>query len=246
MKKIFIANEFDKKCNKKHIIFLCDHASNHIPKPYKRLGLSDKVLNSHISWDIGAKDLCVKLSKELGQSYFHANFSRLLIDPNRHLLSHDLIVSDSWGQPIPGNKGISLENRKERIESYYNCYHDNLRKFILKKKAQHKKIYLVAIHSFTKKVSLENRGVKIGLLYNKNIQLLLYLQKKLQKKNIHFGRNFPYSGFFYNYTLDKHSNNGLLENISIEIRNDLICDEKGIKKYVDLFSNIFKDILNDH
>ena len=93
MKKIFTANEFDKKCNKNHIIFLCDHASNHIPKPYKRLGLSDKVLNSHISWDIGAKDLCVKLSKELGQSYFHANFSRLLIDPNRHLLSNDLIDS---------------------------------------------------------------------------------------------------------------------------------------------------------
>tara|TARA_B100001115_G_scaffold45008_1_gene33453 strand:+ start:314 stop:1051 length:738 start_codon:yes stop_codon:yes gene_type:complete len=245
MKKIFTANEFDKKCNKNHIIFLCDHASNHIPKPYKRLGLSDKVLNSHISWDIGAKDLCVKLSKELGQSYFHANFSRLLIDPNRHLLSHDLIVSESWGQPIPGNKSISLENRKERIESYYNCYHDNLKKFILKKKAQHKKIYLVAIHSFTKKVSLENRGVKIGLLYNKNIQLLLYLQKKLQKKNIHFGRNFPYSGFFYNYTLDKHSNNGLLENISIEIRNDLICTSKGIKKYNSILLKIFESIIND-
>ena len=86
MKKVFSANEFDKKCSKRHIIFLCDHASNHIPKSYKSLGLSKKVLNSHISWDIGAKDLCIKLSKELGQSYFHANFSRLLIDPNLSLI----------------------------------------------------------------------------------------------------------------------------------------------------------------
>ena len=48
MKKVFSANEFDKKCSKRHIIFLCDHASNHIPKSNKSLGLSKKVLNSHI------------------------------------------------------------------------------------------------------------------------------------------------------------------------------------------------------
>ena len=116
---------------------------------------------------------------------------------------------------------------------------------IKKKKAQHKKIYLIAIHSFTKKTFSKNRGIKIGLLYNKNIDLLLYIQKKLEKNKIHFGRNFPYSGFFYNYTLDKHSNNGIIDNISIEIRNDLICSKKGITRYVDIFSNIFKEILND-
>jgi len=139
MKKIFTSNEFDKKRSQKHIIFLCDHASNHIPKSYKSLGLSTKVLNSHISWDIGAKDLCFKLSKELGQSNFCANFSRLLIDPNRHLFSSDLIVSNSWGQSIPGNLGISFKKRKKRIDSYYKCYHNNLEKFIKKKENNIKK-----------------------------------------------------------------------------------------------------------
>ena len=245
MKKIFTAGEFDKKKNQHHIIFLCDHASNYIPKSFKSLGLPTKLLNSHISWDLGAKELCVRVSKALGQSYFHANFSRLLIDPNRHLSSSDLIVCNSWGEPIPGNIGISFEKRKKRIKNYYKCYHQNLEQFIKKKKAQHKKIYLIAIHSFTKKTFSENRGIKIGLLYNKNIELLLYLQKKLQKNKIHFGRNFPYSGFFYNYTLDKHSNNGILDNISIEIRNDLICSSKGIKKYSNLFIKIFESLIND-
>ena len=55
-----------------------------------------------------------QVSKALGQSYFHANFSRLLIDPNRHLFSSDLIVSNSWGQPIPGNIGISFEKKKKK------------------------------------------------------------------------------------------------------------------------------------
>ena len=115
MKKVFSAHEFDKKYCKWHIIFICDHASNHIPKSYKSLGLSKKVLNSHISWDIGAKDLCIKLSKELEQSYFCANFSRLLIDPNRHVFSNDLIVSDSWGQSIPGNIDISLKKEEKLL-----------------------------------------------------------------------------------------------------------------------------------
>ena len=79
--------------------------------------VSSKVLNSHISWDIGAKDLCEKVSKALGQSYFYANFSRLLIDPNRHLFSSDLIVTNSWGQTIPGNIDISFEKKKKKIEN---------------------------------------------------------------------------------------------------------------------------------
>ena len=62
---------------------------------------------------------------------------------------------------------------------------------------------LIAIHSFNKEINNFHRGVEIGLLYNSNLNLLLRMQKKLQEKKIHFGRNYPYSGFFYNYTLDK-------------------------------------------
>ena len=120
MKKVFISREFDKKRNQKHIIFLCDHASNFIPKSYNNLGLPSKVLNSHISWDIGAKDLCEKVSKALGQSYFYANFSRLMIDPNRHLFSSDLIVTNSWGQTIPGNIDISFEEKKKELKITIN------------------------------------------------------------------------------------------------------------------------------
>ena len=162
-----------------------------------------------------------------------------------NLFSSDLIVSNSWGQSIPGNIDISFEKKKKRIENYYKCYHQNLEKFIKKKKAQHKKIYIIAIHSFTKKTFSKNRGIKIGLLYNKNIDLLLYIQKKLEKNKIHFGRNYPYSGFHYNYTVDRLCRNFDLKNITIEIRNDLICDQKGIKKYISIMSNIFKEFLNE-
>ena len=65
------------------------------------------------------------------------------------------------------------------------------------------------------------------------------LSKMLLKKKINVGCNKPYSGFFYNHTLDYHSQENKIKNLSIEIRNDLICDKKGIIKW----SNILKESL---
>ena len=79
------------------MIFICDHASNFIPSNYKNLGLKDKHLKSHIAYDLGAKKLTLILSEKLEQTSFYANFSRLLIDPNRSELSNDLILSESAG-----------------------------------------------------------------------------------------------------------------------------------------------------
>ena len=95
MNKIFIKNEFNKSNCDKSIVFICDHASNYIPKKFKKLGLSDNLLRSHIAWDIGAKNFTVKLTKEMNQCFFYCNFSRLIIDPNRTFESKDLIVSKS-------------------------------------------------------------------------------------------------------------------------------------------------------
>ena len=104
---------------------------------------------------------------------------------------------------------------------------------------------MVSVHSFTKNSENFNRGIEVGLLWNKSMDLLLPIQRNLKDNKIHFGRNYPYSGFHYNYTIDRLYRNFYLENITIEIRNDLICDQKGIKKYISLMSNIFKEFLNE-
>ena len=85
---------------------------------------------------------------------------------------------------------------------------------------------------------LLKRGIEIGLLWNKNMNLLIPIQKSLTNLNFHFGRNFPYSGFHYNYTLDRHSQVGQIDNICLEFRNDLICNEKRINKYTNVFEKI--------
>ena len=114
---------------------------------------------------------------------------------------------------------------------------------LLKKKKINEEILLVSIHSFTRRFDKIQRGIEIGLLWNKNMNLLIPIQKKLNDQYILYGRNYPYSGFHFNYTLDRHSNNGEIDNICIEFRNDLICSEKTIKKYIQIFSEIFLGLL---
>ena len=44
----------DKKSN---FLIICDHASNYIPDVYKNLGLDDKILATHIAYDIGVREV---------------------------------------------------------------------------------------------------------------------------------------------------------------------------------------------
>ena len=244
--KIFSKKEFDNpKYFDKHIIFICDHASYKIPKKFDNLGLTNEHLKSHIGWDIGAKEIAVILAKELGQSIFMSNYSRLLIDLNRSINSKSLVIPKSFGIEIPMNIRLSARKKKNRIETYYEPYHQGLKKFLLKKKNQYKKIYLVSIHSFTKKGKFFNRGPSFGLLHGKNINLFLFLRKCLIIKNVHFGCNYPYSGHFYNYTLDRASEQGIIDNLCVEIRNDLICCKKGITYSSKILHDIFFRVLNE-
>ena len=135
MKDIFTIKESKKKNRKKtHLIFICDHASNFIPSNYKNLGLKEKHIKSHIAFDIGAKKFCEILSEKLEQTSFYANFSRLLIDPNRSEFSNELIPSESAGIEIPGNLNAINSEKKKRLELFYRKYHSGLRNLIIKKK----------------------------------------------------------------------------------------------------------------
>ena len=66
-----------------------------MPQNYNYLGLKEKHILSHIAYDIGAQDFCIKLAKFLNQSCFLSNFSRLIIDPNRPENSSELILLSS-------------------------------------------------------------------------------------------------------------------------------------------------------
>ena len=68
----------------------CDHATNDI-KMFKPSDSEYHFLLSNQAYDCGAGDLCNSLSEKLQCLAIMANFSKLLIDPGKPLISEDLV-----------------------------------------------------------------------------------------------------------------------------------------------------------
>jgi len=223
-----IINNFvkiEKKHPKLPLLFCCDHASNLIPNQYKKLGLKERILKSHIAYDIGAQTLTRKLSSIFKTNAVLAKYSRLFIDLNRDKNHINLITEKSDGIEIPGNKNLPQSEKIYRINNFHQTYHNEL-KLTLKNMDElfFCKTSLICIHSFTS--SLQNkikRPWEIGLLYKDDKSLYKPINRYLNNNsNYKIGKNKPYSGYEdVNYTMTYHGELDKRPFISIEIRNDI-------------------------
>ena len=109
---------------RKDFLVICDHSSNNIPSNYNNLGISSNDLMSHRAYDLGASDVAYEIAKLLTCNLVMANFSRLLIDPNRGEDDPTLIPKLSEGKIIEGNLSVSTslkdKERRKRIGEYYS------------------------------------------------------------------------------------------------------------------------------
>ncbi|MDA9904444.1 N-formylglutamate amidohydrolase [Hyphomicrobiales bacterium] len=237
--------------NESNFILICDHASNHIPIEYNALGLSKEILNTHIAYDIGVKEVALNISKFLNCPLVMTNFSRLLIDANRGVDDPTLIMKISDGSVIEGNKNISFQNksdeRKKRIKNFYKIYHKKISDII--NTSINKKIFpaIVSIHSFTPLWKGKKRSIDLGILWDSDDRLpnifFNYLNKNY--KNMDIGNNIPYSGRMKNDTLYTHGTSQGLANILIEIRQDLILDSKGQLNFSKIITKPLMDNINN-
>ena len=165
------------------IIILCDHASKTIPKKYKNLGLSQKNVNKHIGWDIGALKLAKKISKRTNSTLIYSGYSRLLVDCNRALQTKGAFIKKSEDVIIPGNLEINRAEKILRAKKYYFPYHNKI-KSILNKKLRKKIVPIfVSIHSFTPVYLKKIRPWHIGLLYLDDKRLTSFFGLSDSKNN---------------------------------------------------------------
>jgi len=224
-------------------LVICDHASNNIPLGYQNLGISKKDLESHRAFDIGASDVAIELSKLLDCNLVMANFSRLLIDPNRGKDDPTLIPKLSEGKIIKGNIKISrYENdieRNKRILQFYLPYHKQISKFIKKSLDYGKIPKILSIHSFTPIWKGKKREIEVGVLWDKDDRLSKIFLNSL--KNIKLGDNKPYSGRLKNDTLYKHATSQGIPHVLIELRQDLLKKEKDKLQWAKKIHNVLKE-----
>ena len=223
--------------SKRHsVLIVADHASNFIPDEYNNLALSQELIESHIAYDIGVKQLSLKLSEKLKAHLVMGNYSRLLIDLNRGIMDPTLISSISHGIKISKNYKLSSEDKKFRINEVYNNYHDKIYKIIKREKIN----LIISLHSFNPYYKKKKRDIKFGILSNSDRRYSDIIIEILSKKGYRVGDNQPYEGNLIEDTMHRHGlQNGILHTL-IETRNDLLQSSKNISDIANILFQVIK------
>lgn len=205
------------------ILLVCEHASHHIPAAWGDLGLAVEARLAHIAWDPGALDLARALSARLDACLVHAPVSRLVYDLNRAPDQPGAMPARSEVFDVPGNEGITAEERDARTRAIYLPFHDDLHDEIAHRIALGLAPVLVTIHSFTPIYFGKPRAVEFGIIHDTDEsfarEVLAHAPRGLDSR-----LNEPYSAADgVTHTLRLHATPYRLPHAMLELRNDLIA-----------------------
>lgn len=209
-------------------VLVCDHASNRVPQRLDRLGLDAVQLAEHIGWDPGAADVARLLSGYLDAPLVLSGYSRLVIDCNRPPSSPESIAEQSAGVPIPGNRGLSIEERTMRLDALFRPYHDAIGRLLDRR--SHRPSLLLSIHSFTPVLNGQARPWQLGVSSWRDHRLeALMLRALARGGDLIVGDNEPYPiEEDVDYTIPVHGAGRGLPSVMIEIRQDGIQTAAGV------------------
>jgi predicted N-formylglutamate amidohydrolase len=225
-------------------LLTCDHYGRLIPHSLGDLGLPPSELSRHIAWDIGIAGLAEALSKHLDAHLIAQRYSRLVIDCNRPPVALSSIPLISEATAIPGNEGLDREAAAARREAIFDPYHGRIHEVIEARRRDGVPTVLLSLHSFTPFYAGIARPWHVGTLYHRDTRLPSLLLKLLRAEaDLVVGDNEPYAvNDETDYTIPVHAEARGLMNSGIEIRQDLIADQAGQKRWADRLARIFGEI----
>lgn len=206
------------------LVLIADHAGRNLPDEYGTLGLPACEMERHIAYDIGVEGVTRELAAILGVPAIMANFSRLLIDPNRSEKDPTLIRQLYDGTIVPANYPMSDEERERRLEQYYRPYHDAVGSLISSVVSEaNKPPFIFSIHSFTPAMQGRERPWHAGVLWDSDGRAVHPLIEMLSADpELVVGNNEPYDGALNGDTMYRHAIVNGYAHVLLEIRQDLI------------------------
>ena len=223
------------------VLLVCDHASHRFPRSLGMLGLDYQNRYSHVVHDIGAGALAETLANNLGATAVLCQYSRLIVDCNRELVDHNAFIKYNDNIEIPGNHNLRNDEKEKRISEIYWPYHNAIESQIDRLKDQCIDPIFISIHSFSPVINGEAREWEMGVLWDKDPITAEFFLNNLGEAGYFVGDNKPYSGKDpEDFTIDHHAEPNGLPHVGIEIRQDLIHHDDGIKH----ISGILQKIIN--
>jgi predicted N-formylglutamate amidohydrolase len=237
---VFAPFEIIEGDRKRGIVLVGDHAKRDLPDEYDDLGLPASEFQRHIAYDIGVEHMTRKLAALLDVPAVLANFSRLLIDPNRGEDDPTLIRQLYDGTVVPGNYPMTEEEREKRLEKYYRPYHDAVAAMVASVARESGRApFILSLHSFTPVWNSHPRPWHVGILWDKDDRAVRPLIEGIaQDKTLIIGDNEPYDGALRGDTMFRHAIVNGYAHALIEIRQDLIAEEATAEEWANYLAPI--------
>ena len=229
------------------VLLVADHASPFFPAAMNQLGLADWVIEQHVAWDIGVDELTRCLADELDAQAVLAGFSRLIVDPNRQPDDPSAFPPISDGIAIPGNIDLSEEDKAQRIQCFFKPYHDAITERLDRFDARGICPAVIAVHTCTPEFDRIVRPWHIGVMWDTDPRIPRAVLDYFDAfDDICVGDNEPYSGRHpHDFTIDYHAEPGGLPHIGFEVRQDLVSDRGGARKWAGILAGALRGILSD-
>lgn len=229
---------------KSDVILICEHASNTLPAAFGTLGLSPDVLESHVAWDPGALAVAQFMSDALDATLVYQRFSRLVYDCNRPPGAPGAMPEKSEIHDIPGNVGLSEDERFARTAEIYIPFHKAVDDLVTERRTAGRNVVIVTVHSFTPVYHGKPRSVEIGILHDADARLADAMLGHAEDTSWNIARNEPYGPEDgVTHTLRLHALRDGLLNVMIEIRNDLIHNGNGQRVAADFLTDLLNGSL---
>ncbi|MGA3138368.1 MAG: N-formylglutamate amidohydrolase [Xanthobacteraceae bacterium] len=221
------------------LLLVADHAGNIFPRALGRLGISAAEAARHIALDIGIANLSRMVADALDAALIQQNYSRLVIDCNRPPGAATSIPEISEVTLIPGNVGLSTAERMAREREIFRPYHDAIAAELERRREVKAPTALIALHSFTPVFKAAARPWHAALLYHRDPRLARALLALLRNDGLTVGDNEPYFvSDETDYTIPVHGERRNIPHALIEIRQDLLADEKGQREWAQRLARI--------
>ncbi len=226
------------------LVLVCEHAGQEIPAALGDLGLSPGNMDLHVAYDIGAGAVSQRVAERLGVPLLLQPYSRLVVDCNRPVRSHEAILEVSDGVEIPGNKDLSSTERQQRFDEIFEPFHDAVSDVI----DRHPRRLVLAIHSFTPVLAGEQRPWDIGFVFRRDTMTSKKLADEIGELAPHLtiGMNEPYTvGELTDWFVPHHGERRSIAHSLIEIRNDHLDTDENLDRWADLLCRTIENVLGE-
>ncbi|MEX0343564.1 MAG: N-formylglutamate amidohydrolase [Rhizobiaceae bacterium] len=226
------------------LVLVCEHAGQEIPAALGDLGLAPGKMDLHIAYDIGAGAVSLRIAERLGVPLLLQPYSRLVVDCNRPVRSHEAILEVSDGVEIPGNMDLTSTERQQRFDEIFEPFHEAVTNVI----DRHPRRLVIAVHSFTPELAGDKRPWDIGFVFRKDTMTSQKLAASIGElePGLMIGMNEPYTvGELTDWFVPHHGERRAIAHSLIEIRNDHLDTDKKLDRWADLLCRTIENVLGD-